>query len=273
MMRHLSLLAFLTGCPGSQNSDLICDGSAAISVVVEIEDASGQPVEADRVVFGVDGGEAVDAECIGDPCVRWFAGYEQAGDFEITATRGEESETVNVTVTEGECHVNGEQVVVQFSDKLPGCELPLDGFESSLTRQMGCSDLMVAAGDDDGTLLLSLGVWGRELAREAVEAEETTITELELGVGASLTLSVGEHLWEAICNDAIFNDPVYEGTWEAISGMATITLSPEAEPGSFEAESTATVEISDAVFSDGEECSLSLGTYLWEGIGVGWLPG
>ncbi|MDP6934855.1 MAG: hypothetical protein QGG40_18180 [Myxococcota bacterium] len=103
----------LTGC----EEDLACDDWVAASVSVSVIGSDGELVTHDdlQVSFTVDGGDVEQAECIGEPCETWVAGWEQAGVFVVTAeidggdcgtetVRAEE--TVEVHVDAEGCHVN-----------------------------------------------------------------------------------------------------------------------------------------------------------------------
>ena len=111
----------LTAC----DEETVCDASAMASVTITVTDLDGEPLSPTALTYTIDGGQAQDAECMSDDCSSAVAGWEQAGVFEITAVLDEEmegdpccwyldSQTVEVEVTQGECHVDGQQVEIQL---------------------------------------------------------------------------------------------------------------------------------------------------------------
>ena len=105
--------------------ETVCDASAMASVTISVTDLDGEPLSPTALTYTVDGGQAQDAECMNADCSSAVAGWEQAGAFAITAVLDEElegapccwyldSQTVEVEVTQGECHVDGQQVEIQL---------------------------------------------------------------------------------------------------------------------------------------------------------------
>ena len=109
----LLLLAALTACgtDGDDGGDgVVCTLEARASVVVSIIDLSGAPLLGATVIYRVDDGEEIEAECFEPPdtCTSFVAGFEIAGDFTVRAEReGFQPAEAFVTVEFDElgCHV------------------------------------------------------------------------------------------------------------------------------------------------------------------------
>jgi hypothetical protein len=99
----------IAGC-GAEDG-IACTTEARSSVTVSVVDASDAPVSDAVVQYSVDGGPMTNCEQPG-PDSRYVCGYEQEGDFTITATRGAMTGTATVTVTKDECHVIGQTVKI-----------------------------------------------------------------------------------------------------------------------------------------------------------------
>jgi hypothetical protein len=103
------LAGFACSDGGDDDDDgVLCTADFRPSVLVTVLD--GETVVDDATVgFSVDG----DAE---QPCDNleglYACGGEQAGDFLITATRGDQSGSLALTVTADECHVITEEVTL-----------------------------------------------------------------------------------------------------------------------------------------------------------------
>jgi hypothetical protein len=89
---------------------VLCTADFRPSVLVTVLD--GETVVDDALLeFSVDG----DAQQACDNLEgRYACGGEQAGDFVITATRGDQSGSVALTVAEDECHVITEEVTLRL---------------------------------------------------------------------------------------------------------------------------------------------------------------
>jgi hypothetical protein len=80
-----------------------------------VSDADGEPVLDAEVIYGLDGASPLEAICApsGDGCSGWYAGDDELGTFEITATSADgnlqDSATVEVSRREG-CHVVGKKI-------------------------------------------------------------------------------------------------------------------------------------------------------------------
>jgi len=100
-----STSGILMGCGGEE---MDCTTEARSSVTVQVVDASGAAVTDAVVKFSVDGGATQDCDNpLGSDNI-YTCGYEIAGNFTITATRGGMTGTATATVTAGDCHVNGQ---------------------------------------------------------------------------------------------------------------------------------------------------------------------
>ena len=97
-------LALAVGCADDERP--VCTQEARTSVRVNVVDAKGATVNDASVSYAVDGGAPT-------PCaeVPYYAcGSEEVGDFVITASRGTETGTAQVTVIRDGCHPITESV-------------------------------------------------------------------------------------------------------------------------------------------------------------------
>lgn len=127
MVRPMSLTMLiaataLVGCTGNGGED--CDTSAAVSVSVTVVDPDGHDVDEVTVTYTREDSDEAEA-CDEGPDV-FLCGYEVSGTLTIRAEApGFSPFETEVTVTEGECHVDGESVdiVLQPVD-CPQVEVP-----------------------------------------------------------------------------------------------------------------------------------------------------
>lgn len=99
----IPLALTLTACV-DKNTD--CTRLYAASVVLTVEDADGNPVDDYTAEYSVDGGPA-------EPCDEGTCGYEAAGSFSIVVDAvGFAEQTIQVEVSEDECHALTESVTV-----------------------------------------------------------------------------------------------------------------------------------------------------------------
>ena len=117
----LTLSALLPAC-GDFNQTF-CTAEARASVQVNVVDPQGNPQRDARVTFTLDGGPEQQALCNGSEqtqgnCDSWVTGYEQPGDYVITATSADGQRTArqSVSVTEDECHVQSQTVTLTLPD-------------------------------------------------------------------------------------------------------------------------------------------------------------
>ena len=117
----LTLSAVLPAC-GNFNQTF-CTLEARASVQVNVVDPRGNPQRDARVTFTLDGGPQQQALCNGSEqtqgnCDNWVTGYEQPGDYVITATSADGQRTArrSVSVTEDECHVQSQTVTLTLPD-------------------------------------------------------------------------------------------------------------------------------------------------------------
>jgi len=119
----LLLAAFaLGGCTGDGGVD--CDTSAAVSVSVTVVDPDGVFVDDVTVTYTREDSEEAET-CDEGPDV-FLCGYEVSGTLTIRAeAQGYSPYETEVTVTEGECHVDGESVeIIMQPVDCPQVELP-----------------------------------------------------------------------------------------------------------------------------------------------------
>ncbi|MCY1083578.1 Ig-like domain-containing protein [Archangium lansingense] len=117
----LTLSAVLSAC--SNPDETFCTLEARASVQVSVVDTKGNPQRDARVTFTLDGGAEQQALCNGSEqaqgnCDTWVTGYEQPGDYVITATSADGQRTArqSVSVTEDECHVQTQTVTLKLPD-------------------------------------------------------------------------------------------------------------------------------------------------------------
>ena len=97
------------GC-GSGGDEMACTTEARSSVTLEVVDTMGNRITDATVTYSVDGGASKNCEPFPDG--TYTCGFEEAGAFSITATRGMDTHTHNLTVTSDECHVIGQNVTI-----------------------------------------------------------------------------------------------------------------------------------------------------------------
>jgi hypothetical protein len=111
---HVVTQALTLQFPAPDDEELICTQSIEPSVIVTTLDSEGEPVVADAVSWSVDGGQKQAAECWYDPCTVLHAAWETPGEITVTATLGDLIVTDTVTVTADECHVQTQELTLQF---------------------------------------------------------------------------------------------------------------------------------------------------------------
>ena len=86
----------------------MCTLEARWSVVVEVTDQAGTPIQDATAVYSVDGEPAVACTTLGN---ELLCGAEVDGGFEITVSaRGYMPALVSAEVDDGRCHVEGQHV-------------------------------------------------------------------------------------------------------------------------------------------------------------------
>ncbi|WNG42676.1 hypothetical protein F0U60_00150 [Archangium minus] len=126
-MRHLSRIALLaagtvlSACGYFNQTD--CTLEARASVQVRVVDPQGNPQQDARVTFTRDDGPEQQALCNGSEqrqgnCDTWVTGYEQPGEYVITATSADGQHTArqSVSVSDGKCHVHSQSVTLTLPD-------------------------------------------------------------------------------------------------------------------------------------------------------------
>lgn len=164
---------------------------------------------------------------------------------------------------------NGSILVVLW---LGGCDLevaplaPLSpDFEQDLTEVGGCGDVFAYAVDAGDEVMLTVHLDG------PIAASENEPVTLELTLpdpSAEVKVERGSQISDAICDDVIENGgPRVDETWTAVSG----TVTADVEVGEHTTLTDVTLE--DVVFENeaGEEVTVE--TFEWTEISVGWLPG
>ncbi len=144
---------------------------------------------------------------------------------------------------------------------------------STLTRNGGCSDLVLTQGSEDDSLIL-IFAYTEGLAQQAFEAEDKTASAtLDLASEGSLELWQGNRVTAIVCNDALDGSEVVETAWTVASGTAAISVVSDgtSEPWG-EYPGDATVTLTDVVLESPDAPDISIPSRTWS-AGVGWLPG
>ncbi|QRK11106.1 hypothetical protein JQX13_14150 [Archangium violaceum] len=126
MRRHfrtalLAAVTVLSACGYFDQTD--CTLEARASVQVRVVDTRGNPRRDARVTFTRDGGPEQLALCNGvgpqqGDCDTWVTGYEQPGEYVITATSADGQHTArqSVSVGDGRCHVQAQSVTLTLPE-------------------------------------------------------------------------------------------------------------------------------------------------------------
>ncbi len=92
-----------------------CTTEARSSVTVTVVDMAGAIVADAVVTFTVDGGASEACELFPGG-MTYTCGYERDGQFSITATKGADTKTQAVTITNSAdgCHVEGQSITIKL---------------------------------------------------------------------------------------------------------------------------------------------------------------
>ena len=108
-------------------------------------------------------------------------------------------------------------------------EAPLaDGFETTLTDSGGCGDVLLWAATAEGDI--GLGFTTSGLAAEAHAAGSAQTHTLSLPADGTVSVILGAHVKEGYCVDVPLPEDTITHTYTALSGTATLTLSPTDAP-------------------------------------------
>ena len=274
----LSLMLSI-GCGPSEgkeeDSGLDCTNDIQFSLTIRTFDSDGNPVQPDSLVYTIDGGGEVEAECANTDCTEWTAGYDEAGAYALTAVLGAEELTEEITIEMGECHVEFQTVDLAFSkaEIESVCDVVEDGFESELEHHVGCGDVYLSASNEANDTMLTFSTIDLDLVADALEANGSITTNFDLGgEDARLIIQTGVGVRDFACNDDMSSESRIDYSFSAISGTAVVTVAPEEEPNDY-TFGIASVVITDAVFSDGESCDLTIENFEWVEELVGWYAG
>lgn len=142
-------------------------------------------------------------------------------------------------------------------------------FTDELGTVGGCGDITFYAVDDDDELMLTFRAEGLVAAARAAGQETVTVFDLSTSA-AQLLLEQGTRVSDATCDDVIENGgPQVARTWEAVAGMATVTVRPE--PGRENA--VADLVLEDVVLESDGGRRVTFDRLEWLAIMVGWYPG
>lgn len=109
--------SLMAGCRTEQ----YCTDDLRPSVQITLADAQGIAIADASVRYQVNGGDWQDATCVSADeslCTEWVAGHETEGTYNIEASKeGYEtgSATTEVTMTDGDCHVDTQQVSITLN--------------------------------------------------------------------------------------------------------------------------------------------------------------
>ena len=104
----VAIVASLLGLAGCS-----CDSSIHFSVIVNVVDASGAPINDATVTYSVDGDPAVSCGAATNSN-QHICGSEIEGDFTITVTRGSEKKTQELSVDANYCHVETQSITMKL---------------------------------------------------------------------------------------------------------------------------------------------------------------
>ena len=140
------LILGVVGCNSSASEDGIvddddgvCSTEARASVSISVVDESGASFTPEGVVFSVDGGEERVADCVDAHCTQWVAGWEETGEFLVTAlgAYGETSANAVVELTDDGCHVVGQVMTLELESSAPCTDLEAPSVVVDIVDTMG----------------------------------------------------------------------------------------------------------------------------------------
>ena len=99
-----ALIVALVDCSPPETN---CTEEARASVVVDIQDADGNPIDDVDVVYTVDGGAEEDCQAGSNPG-EFICGYEVEGNIEVFAVTDTEEGSMSFDIDADACHVNGQ---------------------------------------------------------------------------------------------------------------------------------------------------------------------
>lgn len=121
MPRIAAIVAVLLSSSVLGGCALQCTTELRYAVHLQVLDAGGNELAADRIVYTVDGGEAVTVTCNdgsseGGRCIDGdaYLGPEREGRYHITVFRGDATATAMVDVGADNCHVQTEEVTIEM---------------------------------------------------------------------------------------------------------------------------------------------------------------
>lgn len=142
-------------------------------------------------------------------------------------------------------------------------------FEVGLSSTYGCGDIFMYAVNDNDTVMLSLVDSELIAMTEAAMAPQQFMLDFADGGTLSLTVDVGQNVDEYACNDAISVKPVITESWTAVSGTVVFDVDVPDEFGN----ATASATLTDVVIETSAGDQLTVGSFSFTDINVGWLPG
>ena len=164
---------------------------------------------------------------------------------------------------------NGAGACVEFGGEVCAGPSLEPAFEAGLTTAYGCGDIYMYAVNDNDTILLGLSESELVAMTGAAGTAQQYALDFADGGTLSLTVDVGQYASAYACNDAIENKPVIVESWTAVSGTVVFDVGVPDEFGNAMASATLT----DVVIETPAGDQLTIASFTFTDIAVGWLPG
>ena len=150
----------------------------------------------------------------------------------------------------------------------PAAAVDLD----SLTRPLGCGDVVMHYASDAGDLMLVFEHFDG-LAEQAYTTGAPAAVTLDLAVEGSLALWAGANLVNLVCNDYTIGDEVIETTWTATAGTATLEVVSNGTAKDWgEYYGDGTLTLTDVTLESPDADPVTIDSLTWTAY-VGWMPG
>jgi hypothetical protein len=141
-----------------------------------------------------------------------------------------------------------------------------EDIEESLTEIGGCADLYTYAVDADDEVILEVRF---DAPLAAAAGVDTSLTYAIPDAAVEVTLSVGTRVSDVSCDDVAENGgPQIDEVWTAVSGDVALDIVHQTD-----ADPKADVALTNVVLEseDGEQVTIE--TFSWDDITVGWFAG
>jgi len=141
-----------------------------------------------------------------------------------------------------------------------------DDVEETLTETGGCADLYAYAVDADDEVILEVRL---DEPIAAAAGVDTSLTYAIPDGAVEVTLSVGTRVSDVSCDDVAENGgPQIDEIWTAVSGDVELDLVHPTE-----GDPKADVVLTNVVLESGDGEQVTIETFSWEDISVGWFAG